>query len=206
MTSIPKCSLLVADDEPHILYTLKALLGHEFEVITAESGEAAKAVFAQRSVDMILSDQRMPGMSGVQLLEWVREHSSKTIRLLMTGFGELEDAVDAINRGNVYRYLFKPWRGDELLQTLRDASRTFRMERQNEELLQQSTPNEDRDNSSGKKTIPSSQSLGGDIQSQPPFLPQYSAKQQSVVTAQSAELEQLEEAVTIHVIKNSNMT
>jgi diguanylate cyclase (GGDEF)-like protein len=132
-----KCSLLVVDDEPHILFTLSALLVQEFEVLTAPSAEAAKALLAGRSVDMVLSDQRMPGMSGVQLLEWVREHSPKTIRLLMTGYAELEDAVDAINRGKVYRYLFKPWRGDELLQTLREASRTFRVERQNEQLVEQ---------------------------------------------------------------------
>src|SRR6516164_8900258 len=132
-----KCSLLVVDDEPHILFTLSALLVQEFEVLTAPSAEAAKALLAGRSVDMVLSDQRMPGMSGVQLLEWVREHSPKTIRLLMTGFAELEDAVDAINRGKVYRYLFKPWRGDELLMILREACRTLRVERQNEELVDQ---------------------------------------------------------------------
>jgi diguanylate cyclase (GGDEF)-like protein len=137
MTSNSKCSLLVVDDEPHILFTLSALLSHEFEVLTADSGEAAKVTFAQRPIDMILSDQRMAGISGVQLLEWVRQHSPKTMRLLMTGFAELEDAVDAINRGKVYRYLFKPWRGEELLQTLRDASRTFRMERQNEQLVEE---------------------------------------------------------------------
>src|SRR5262249_17738476 len=72
-----------------------------------------------------------------QLLEWVREHSPRTVRLLMTGFAELEDAVDAINRGKVYRYLFKPWRVEELLQILRDACRTFKLERYNEELIEE---------------------------------------------------------------------
>jgi diguanylate cyclase (GGDEF)-like protein len=137
MNTNPKCSLLVVDDDPHILLTLTALLSNEFEVVTAESAEAARTILSRRNFDMILSDQRMPGTSGVQLLEWVHEHSPRTIRLLMTGFAELEDAVDAINRGKVYRYLFKPWRGDELLQTLRDAGRTFRVERQNEQLVDQ---------------------------------------------------------------------
>src|SRR3984893_8620138 len=130
-----KCTLLVVDDEPYILTTLAALLGPDFHVVTADSGENAQQIFAQRSVDLILTDQKMPGMSGVQLLEWVREVSPWTIRLLMTGFAELEDAVEAINRGKVYRYLFKPWRVDELIQVLREAAERFQLERQNEQLL-----------------------------------------------------------------------
>jgi diguanylate cyclase len=137
MSTNHKCSLLVVDDEPYILATLSALLRHDFELLTADSGEAAQQIFAQQSIDLILVDQKMPRMSGVQLLEWVRERSPKTIRLLMTGFAELDDAVEAINRGKVYRYLFKPWRADELLQILREAARTFQLERQNEELLQE---------------------------------------------------------------------
>ena len=110
MSTTEKCSLLVVDDEPYILTTLAALVAPDFEVFIAHSGEAAQQFFAQRSIDLILTDQKMPSMSGVQLLEWVRETSPRTVRLLMTGFAELEDAVEAINRGKVYRYLFKPWR------------------------------------------------------------------------------------------------
>jgi diguanylate cyclase (GGDEF)-like protein len=137
MNTNQKCSLLVVDDEPYILSTLSALLASEFDVLTAASADAAKALFNKCRIDMILSDQRMPGTNGVELLEWVREFFPKTMRLLMTGFAELEDAVDAINRGKVYRYLFKPWRGDELLVILREACRTLRMERENEELVDQ---------------------------------------------------------------------
>lgn len=132
-----KCSLLVVDDEPYILSTLSALLSHEFEVLTAESAEAARALFSRRDIDLILTDQKMPRTSGVQLLEWAREHHPKTVRLLMTGFAELEEAVEAINRAQVFRYLFKPWRPDELTETLRDASRTHLLERSHEQLLQE---------------------------------------------------------------------
>jgi diguanylate cyclase (GGDEF)-like protein len=130
-----KCSLLVVDDEPYILSALATLLGQEFEVLTSSSADAAKEILSQRNVDLILTDQKMPGASGVHLLEWVRERTPQTIRLLMTGFAELEDAVQAINRGQVYRYLVKPWRADELLQVLRDASRTYCLERRNEQLV-----------------------------------------------------------------------
>jgi diguanylate cyclase (GGDEF)-like protein len=133
--STRKCSLLVVDDEQYLLPTLSALLSNDFEVITADSAEAAQEVFARREVNIILSDQKMPRMTGVQLLEWVREHSPKTVRLLMTGYAELEDAVDAINRGHVYHYLFKPWRTEELLQVLRNAGDKFLLERSQEQLL-----------------------------------------------------------------------
>jgi diguanylate cyclase (GGDEF)-like protein len=139
MTTNHKCSLLVVDDEPYILTTLAQLLSPDFEVLTADSGEVAQDVFTRRPVDLVLTDQKMPRMSGVQLLEWAREHSPKTVRLLMTGLGELDDAVQAINRGKVSRYLFKPWRADELLQVLHDAARGFRLERRNEELVEELT-------------------------------------------------------------------
>jgi diguanylate cyclase (GGDEF)-like protein len=77
----------------------------------------------------------MPRMSGVQLLEWVRQNYPKTIRLMMTGFADLEEAIEAINRGQVYRYIPKPWRTEELLDTLRSAARTFVLERSHEQLL-----------------------------------------------------------------------
>jgi diguanylate cyclase (GGDEF)-like protein len=130
-----KCSLLVVDDEPYILSTLSALLDGEFEVLTADCVEAAQRHFASREIDLVLTDQKMPRMTGVQLLEWVRQVSPKTIRLMMTGFADLEEAVDAINKGQVFRYLFKPWKGDELVEILRSAARTFMLERSHEQLL-----------------------------------------------------------------------
>jgi diguanylate cyclase (GGDEF)-like protein len=137
LVSSRKCSLLVVDDEPYILPTLSALLANAFDVVTADSAEAAQQVFAARDVDLILTDQRMPRMTGIQLLEWVREHSPKTVRLLMTGYAELEDAVEAINRGQVYYYLLKPWRTEELQQILRNAAEKFELERNREQLLEE---------------------------------------------------------------------
>ncbi len=133
----PKCSLLVVDDEPYILPTLAALLAGDFEVLTADSAEAAQAVFARRPVDLILTDQKMPRRTGVQLLEWVRQNSPRTVRLLMTGYAELEDAVEAINRGHIYHYLLKPWHTEELLQVLRNAAEKFQLERSRDGLLEE---------------------------------------------------------------------
>ena len=135
--STRKCSLLVVDDEAYLLPPLSALLANDFEVLTADSVESAQRILAARPIDIILSDQKMPRMTGVQLLEWVRHQSPRTVRLLMTGYAEHEDAVQAINRGQVYYYLLKPWRIEELLQILRNAAEKFQLERRQEDLLEE---------------------------------------------------------------------
>ncbi len=132
-----RCTLLVVDDEVYILRAVAALLARDFDVVTADNAEDAQKVFAQRPVDLLLTDQRMPRVTGIQLLEWVRTHYPKTVRLLMTGYAELEEAVEAINRGQVYYYLLKPWRTEELTQVLRNAADKFLLERNQEQLLAQ---------------------------------------------------------------------
>jgi diguanylate cyclase (GGDEF)-like protein len=133
----PKCSLLIVDDEPYILPTLRGLLAGEFEIHTADCAEAAHAVFGRHPIDVILTDQKMPRQSGIQLLEWVRQNYPRTVRLLMTGYAELEETIDAINRGQVYHYLLKPWRPEDLLQILRNAAEKRLLERSRDQLLDQ---------------------------------------------------------------------
>jgi diguanylate cyclase len=135
--STPICSLLVVDDEPYILQTLAPQLASEFEVLTADCAETAQQQFQARPIDLILTDQRMPRTTGTQLLEWVGHHYPKTVRLLMTGYAELDHAVEAINRGHVYYYLLKPWRSEELLQVLRNAAEKYHLERNREQLLEE---------------------------------------------------------------------
>lgn len=132
-----KCSLLIVDDERSILSTLGVLLKKDYEVLTAPSSEEAVQILTQRDINIILCDQRLPGMSGVQLLEWVHDTRPKTMRLMMTGFADVDDAVQAINRGHVYRYLFKPWKLEELQQVLKDAAKFFILERDNSLLVDQ---------------------------------------------------------------------
>jgi diguanylate cyclase len=133
--STAHCSLLIVDDEPYILPTLAALLQDDYDVLTANSAAEAQAILAQRPIDIILTDQRMPNLTGVQLLEWVRLNCPRTVGLLMTGFAELEDAVDAINRGNVYYYLLKPWRVEELFPILRNAAERVLLQRNRDQLF-----------------------------------------------------------------------
>jgi diguanylate cyclase len=133
--STEKYSLLLVDDEPSILPSLAALLAPDFNVQTANSADAAQAVFGKMRIDLILTDQRMPRRTGIELLEWVKQNHPRTVRLLMTGYGELDDAVEAINRGHVYYFLLKPWRTEELQQILRNAAEKVRLERSQEQLL-----------------------------------------------------------------------
>jgi diguanylate cyclase (GGDEF)-like protein len=92
-------------------------------------------VLESRPVDVVLTDQKMPRRTGTELLDWARQHRPETVRLLMTGYSELEDAIDAINRGHVYHYLTKPWRAEGLLQVVRNAREKRELERKRDELL-----------------------------------------------------------------------
>jgi diguanylate cyclase len=135
VASDTQCSLLLLDDEPAILESLTQTLNKEYDVVGAASAEEALQILQQRRIDIILSDQRLPGISGVQFLEIVRKNHPRTIRLLMTGFAEFENLMQAVNNGQVFRFLIKPWRMDDLLVTLRDAARLFRAEQERQQLL-----------------------------------------------------------------------
>lgn len=130
-----RCSLLVVDDEPGILTALGRALAQEFDVRTAASAEEAVQHLTHGPVDLILCDQHLPGISGVHFLELVRKNYPDTLRLLMTGFAEFEHLVEAVNCGQVFRYILKPWRLEDLQNTLREAARTFRAERARDHLL-----------------------------------------------------------------------
>ena len=116
----------------------KALLRNDFDVITAATADEAESILQSQPIHLLLTDQRMLRRTGIQLLEWTREHSPRTVRLLMTGYSELDEAVDAINRGQIYYYLLKPWRTQDLLQILRNAAEKYLLERKREELLGES--------------------------------------------------------------------
>jgi diguanylate cyclase len=130
-----KCSVLVIDDEPALLNLTRGLLAADYEFHGAESAEQAQEIFSKHDIEIVVSDQQLPGMQGIPLLEWVKEKSPRTVRILMTGIYSMEEAVNAINSGLAQRFLFKPWRPDQLVQLLRNTARTFLLERSHENLL-----------------------------------------------------------------------
>jgi DNA-binding NtrC family response regulator len=113
--------ILVVDDEPDILFSLQALLRRDFEVHTAESGAQALEVLHRQAVHVIMSDQRMPAMTGVELLTRARSDCPEAIRIIFTGYADLKAVIDAVNRGEIFRYLTKPWDPEQLIALLHEA-------------------------------------------------------------------------------------
>jgi DNA-binding NtrC family response regulator len=121
MTTATKHPILLVDDEPEILFSLRGLLRREFDLYTAESGAAALEILRRRPIHVIMTDQRMPEMTGVELLRRSRDECPEAIRMVFTGYADIKAVVDAINQGQIYRYLTKPWDPDELLAMLHQA-------------------------------------------------------------------------------------
>jgi signal transduction histidine kinase len=112
--------LLIVDDEPDLLTTLEILFSPYYTVITANSGQAALEILKNGFIpQVILSDQRMPGMSGTEFLAESMKYVPQTVRVVLTGYTDVQDMTDSINRGNVYRFLTKPWRNADLMEIIR---------------------------------------------------------------------------------------
>lgn len=114
--------ILVVDDEPSICKSLSRLLREEgYNVLIAHSGEQALESLAMQRVHVIISDQRMPGMSGTELLDKVKSLYPDVVRIILSGYTDIHVITDAVNRGSVFRFLTKPWDDDELLAVVRGA-------------------------------------------------------------------------------------
>jgi two-component system sensor histidine kinase/response regulator len=127
-------TILYVDDDTANLTVLQAACADEFAVVTAESAEAALEIMRQHEIAVLLVDQRMPGMTGVELFEATREHYPDAVRILITAYSDLTDAINAINRGQVRGYLRKPWEPEQLKATLRDALEVYETRRKVREL------------------------------------------------------------------------
>lgn len=117
-----RARVLFVDDEEHIIATLKALFKSKFEVFTATSGAAALEIVKTSQIHVIVSDQRMPEMEGIELLREVKEHSPSTMRILLTGYADFNAIVGSVNTGEVYRYIYKPWSNKEIQDTIQAAA------------------------------------------------------------------------------------
>ncbi|MBU8871304.1 MAG: response regulator [Gemmatimonadales bacterium] len=132
-------SVLFVDDEAHILTSLKRLLRKEsYRIFTADSGEAGLDILSENEIQMVVSDHRMPGMSGTQFLQKVKENYPDTIRAVLSGYAEASAIVDAINEGEVHRFIGKPWNDDDLKGTVRQGLEHFHILEENRELQKQS--------------------------------------------------------------------
>jgi response regulator RpfG family c-di-GMP phosphodiesterase len=132
----PQTTLLLVDDEPSVLSALRRLFRTTgYRVLQATSGKEALLLLGGEQVDVIISDMRMPEMDGAELLEQVRHRRPTVIRILLTGYADIQSTIAAINGGEIHRYVAKPWDDQDLLLIVRDALERKALETENRQLL-----------------------------------------------------------------------
>jgi DNA-binding NtrC family response regulator len=155
--------LVVVDDEPDILSSFKFNYGDEFEVVTATSGAGGLELLAAHEPAVIVADQRMPTMTGTEFLERSMALRPEAMRIILTGYTDIEAIVEAINKSRIYRYVTKPWESEELRLTLRRAVEAFHLTRENLRLvaeLQQVNERLAAENSYLREATPSHEIVG----------------------------------------------
>ncbi len=133
-------AVLCVDDEKSILNSLKRLLRKEpYKVYTAMGGPAGLEVMAEHRIQVVVSDQRMPGMTGTQFLQKVKKQWPDTIRVILSGFAEADVIVDSINQGEIYRFVAKPWQDEPLKATIKQCFEHYRILQENRRLQKQTS-------------------------------------------------------------------
>ena len=129
--------LLIVDDEKEILRSLTLTFTENYEVFTAASGAEALEIIKQQDIALIITDQRMPEMTGVELLEKVIQINPRIIRIILTGYTDTAALIQAINQGHIYQYITKPWERQELRLIVQRALETYDLEIENRRLLKE---------------------------------------------------------------------
>lgn len=129
-------NVLYVDDEDNNLNSFRAALRRNYNIFTAHSGEEGIGILSENDIHVVVTDQRMPNMTGVQFLQHI-PGDQDNIRIILTGFSDMESIIDAINTGKVYRYITKPWDKDELKITIDNAIETVTLRRSNKKLIKE---------------------------------------------------------------------
>lgn len=128
-----KINILYVDDEVNNLLSFKALFRLKYKVFTAERGKDAIKILDENEIHVIITDQRMPEMTGVELLESILESHPEPIRILLTGYADLNAVIDAVNKGKIFHYLSKPWDEKELDDTIQRAYEIYLKRKEDKE-------------------------------------------------------------------------
>ncbi|MCW3461815.1 response regulator [Chitinophaga nivalis] len=126
--------ILYIDDEIHNLNAFKASFRRLYHVVTATSAEEAEKLLEHQEFHVIISDQRMPKTTGIEFFESILEKYPEPIRMLLTGYADINAVVDAINKGQVYKYFSKPWNEEELKHNIEKAFEVYSLRKENKEL------------------------------------------------------------------------
>jgi two-component system NtrC family sensor kinase len=127
--------VLYVDDEPENLRIFELTFRREFAILTARSGSEGLDILQREPVALVLSDHRMPGMTGTEFLARVKQYDPKTLRIMVTAYGDVQTLESAINDGSIYRFIAKPWTPEEVGMTLRRGIEAYALEREREQLL-----------------------------------------------------------------------
>ncbi|MDP1811881.1 MAG: response regulator [Sediminibacterium sp.] len=127
-------NVLYIDDEPNNITSFKAAFRRIFNIFTAESAEEGRIILETEPIHVILSDQRMPKMTGIDFFQSILDTHPEPIRILITGYTDITAVIDAINVGQVYKYLSKPWNEEEVKNTILKSFEVMELRRQNKEL------------------------------------------------------------------------
>jgi len=131
-----KISILYVDDELNNLVSFKAVFRIKYNVLTAISGDEAINILRSNLVHLIITDQRMPKMTGVEFLESILDEFPDPIRILLTGYADMNAVIDAINKGKIFHYLTKPWNEEELEMTIARAFDVYKQKIEEKEMNQ----------------------------------------------------------------------
>ena len=131
-----KINILYIDDEENNLTSFKATFRRDYRVFTALSAAEGRELLEQHTMNLIITDQRMPEETGVEFLSSILEQYPEPIRILLTGYTDIEAVIDAINKGQIYRYITKPWNEQELRMNIENAFEVFALRKENKELME----------------------------------------------------------------------
>ncbi|WP_346236073.1 response regulator [Niabella insulamsoli] len=127
-------NILYVDDEVHNLNSFRAVFRRSYNIFTALSAEEGRKILAENTIHLIITDQRMPGTTGIEFLESIIKDHPSVPRILLTGYTDINAVIDAINKGSVYKYVQKPWSEEELRSTIENALKLYTTTKSQEEL------------------------------------------------------------------------
>jgi class 3 adenylate cyclase len=137
MSDSKKFSILYVDDEPQNLISFRATFRREYDILTAQGGKEGIEILKTRPVNLIITDQRMPEMTGVQFLQRTLPDYPDAIRMVLTGFSDMDAIIEVINSGQIFRYITKPWDENELRMTIENARQLFDLQQNNKSLVKE---------------------------------------------------------------------
>lgn len=134
-----KIKVLYVDDEVNNLVAFKANFRQLFQIFTASSAQEATDILDKEDIHVILTDQRMPGVKGVGFLESILEKYPDPVRMLLTGYSDIEAVIDAVNKTHIFRYITKPWKNEELIEAIEEGYRVYLRNKERKELISKLT-------------------------------------------------------------------